>query len=130
MAITYQDILSFAKDSMNREDEVGYRNAISRAYYAVYHRAYPSMKYGPNNSHQGLIDYLVQADTSEREAYDRKDLLALSYALQSMKGMRVIADYNLDHGNMTMINAQISIATGEKTIKRLLGMEATRKICS
>lgn len=127
MAVTYLDILNFSKGCMKAENEVGYRNAISRAYYAAYHCIYPSMAYGPQDSHQGLIDYLARSDTSAREQYDKKDLLALHYALKNMKGMRVVADYSLNNGEMNMINAKANIATSEKAINKMLEMKSLKK---
>lgn len=119
MAVTYIDILSFAKDCINRDDEVGYRNAISRAYYAAYHCVYPLIRYGPKGSHQGLINYLLQADSAKKESCNKKTLLALAYAMQNLKGMRVIADYSLNNENMNKVNASSSIITSEKLINKI-----------
>lgn len=126
MAITYLDILEFSKNCMKLESETGYRNAISRSYYAAYHCVYPSMVHGPQDSHQGLINYLARSDTPEREKYEKRDLLALHYALQNMKGMRVVADYSLANDGMSMINAKTNIATSEKAINKILEMKSDK----
>ncbi|QHP76218.1 hypothetical protein EKQ45_09720 [Proteus vulgaris] len=126
MAITCLDILEFSKGCIEIENEVGYRNAISRSYYAAYHCIYPMMMHGPQDSHQGLIDYLARSDSAEREKYNKKDLLVLHYALKNMKGMRVIADYHLTCDGMNKINAKANIATSEKTINKMLEMKSNK----
>ena len=47
MPVTSNDFISFAKDCSSRKDEIGYRNAIARAYYGAYHHILPYMKHGP-----------------------------------------------------------------------------------
>lgn len=97
MPITCRELLGFAKDCLDRNDEVGYRNAISRAYYAAYHCVYPALRYGPKDNHQGLIDYLLGDGSKGSEEYDENTLKAIGFMLQTLKDNRIIADYRLDN---------------------------------
>lgn len=122
MTVSSQDFISFAKDCITRNDDIGFRNAVGRAYYGAYHHVNGLMTNGPRSSHQGLIDYLKKSSWRENnEAYDKKYLVALSYALQSLKDQRVIADYELS-ANFVEMDANISVVTAEKLIEKCTDM--------
>ncbi|WP_340617466.1 hypothetical protein [Xenorhabdus entomophaga] len=118
MPITCQDLLNFAEDCFSRKDEVGYRNATSRAYYAAYHNVYPVMKSGPKDNHQGLIDYLKTDSWKGNEAYNKADLIALGHMLQNLKDNRIVSDYNLSH-NVKEVDAKVAIATSRKVLEKV-----------
>ncbi|MDE9544769.1 hypothetical protein [Xenorhabdus bovienii] len=118
MSITCQDLLSFAEDCFSRKDEVGFRNAISRAYYAAYHNVYPAMQGGPKDNHQGLIDYLKTESWKDNEEYKKPDLLALGYMLQTLKDNRILSDYKLSH-DVKKIDAEMAIATSRKVLEKI-----------
>ena len=37
MSVSGQDFIEFAKKCLQFNDEIGYRNAVGRSYYGVYH---------------------------------------------------------------------------------------------
>lgn len=116
MPVTSHEILQFAKDCIVRKDEVGFRNAIARAYYSAYHHVSPLMNSGPKASHQGLINYLKEDSwRDDNEPYDKRSLIAISYVLQSLKDQRVRADYVLD-ADIKELDADVAVRTAEKMI--------------
>ncbi|HBW6190077.1 TPA: hypothetical protein ME995_000253 [Klebsiella pneumoniae] len=118
MPVTSNDFISFAKDCSSRKDEIGYRNAIARAYYGAYHHVLPYMKHGPKDNHQGLIDYLsTMAWKDGAEAYPKATLMALGYALQSLKDQRIICDYRLEL-TVEELEANVAVRTAEKLLQR------------
>jgi len=127
MPITSPEIIDFAKDCLSRQDEVGYRNAIARSYYGAYHLVKGMMVNGPKDNHQGLIDYLRGDACRGHESYNRKNLLALSYALQSMKDQRIISDYFLDE-TVDLVQAQTAIITAEKLVARCLDINSEKEV--
>lgn len=121
MPVLAEDFISFAHDCISRSDEIGFRNAIGRAYYGAYHLVNPLMKQGPKENHQGLIDYLKGDAARGSEDYDRRYLIAISYILQSLKDQRVICDYDLS----TSINetqAKTAIVTANKLVVKCTEM--------
>ncbi|PHM46616.1 hypothetical protein [Xenorhabdus miraniensis] len=125
MSITCQDLLNFAEDCSSRNDEVGYRNAISRAYYAAYHNVYPAMQGGPKDNHQGLIDYLKTDSWKGNEIYNKTDLIALGYMLQSLKDNRILSDYKLSH-DMNETDARVAITTSKKVFEKITEMTKSK----
>lgn len=118
MSVTSNDFLLFAKDCITRSDEIGYRNAVARAYYAAYHHVLPCMEHGPKDSHQGLIDYLKgDAWRASSEKYERTSLAALAIALQSLKDQRIVSDYCLD-SDIDKLSANTAVRTAEKLMDR------------
>lgn len=97
MATDCTEFLDFAKDCLKRNDEIGDRNAIGRAYYAAYHAVCPILKSGPKDEHQGLINYLKLNSWRGNEVYEKNTLIGLGYALQTLKDSRIIADYRLNN---------------------------------
>ncbi|KKF38466.1 hypothetical protein [Hafnia alvei] len=118
MPVTSNDFLSFAKDCVSRSDEIGYRNAIARAYYAAYHHVLPCMEHGPKDNHQGLIDYLKgDAWRASSEKYERSSLVGLAMALQSLKDQRILSDYNLN-SDFDKLSADTAVRTAEKLMDK------------
>lgn len=117
MSVNSADIIAFAKDCEKRKDEIGFRNAISRSYYGAYHHVLPCLTYGPKDSHQGLIDYLLTVSWKGNESYDKSHLIGLGHALQALKDKRIISDYDLGD-TVTELDANTSIKTAEKLISR------------
>lgn len=96
MSVSPIDILNSARAMISAgEGEISVRNAISRAYYAVYHRARQTFPPAPEfmagaggGVHKAYIDQLQQA---EKGSMERK----VGVALNGMKGKRTKADYHL-----------------------------------
>lgn len=110
MSVTPSDFLDSAqKLAAAGNDEMSQRNAISRAYYAAYHRSCASLppeKTGGNTGmHRSYINQLMAADpgTIERNA---------GVKLNSIYSRRIRADYRL-HENLSVgaVAMQISAAT-------------------
>lgn len=70
--VNSSDFIAFAKDCEKRNDEIGYRNAVARAYYGAYHHVLPCLTMGPKESHQGLIDYLVNDAWKGNEPFEKE----------------------------------------------------------
>lgn len=81
------------------------------------------MVYAPHDSHQGLINYLKQSDSPSREGKGKNKLIALAYALQNMKDMRVVADYYLSSDAMNKTTAKSCIQMSENVIGKILTIE-------
>ncbi|MBS4690091.1 hypothetical protein [Aeromonas veronii] len=114
MSVLSKNFLDFAIDSAKRADEIGYRNAVARSYYAIFHEAQEKMVSLPNYSahaHDGLIQYLK--NPAKDEPYDKAVLRGLAAMLQQQKGKRVIADYYLNR-DVSESDALESIKTAER----------------
>ena len=125
MPVNSQDFLGFAKDCHQRNDEIGYRNAIARSYYGAYHHVLPCMVNGPKDSHQGLINYL-QGDASRgSEVYEARYLKGISFILSQLKAQRIVADYRLDQ-SVTSKQSEVAILTTERLFAKCTDMLKSR----
>ncbi|MHB9807034.1 hypothetical protein [Pantoea ananatis] len=112
MPVTSYDFIAFANNCIQRNDEIGFRNAVGRAYYGAYHHAIAKLANGPKDSHSDLISYL-QGDAWRvpTEIFDKRKMIALSHILLSMKSQRTLSDYKLndvidvDDANLAITNA-------------------------
>ena len=96
MPINCKDFLSLANDSLERGDEIGYRNAISRAYYCAFHAIKSAIDFeAPKGkpTHETLINYLVSANKDEKIPYLK--LRSLGYRLAAQRKLRSKSDYQL-----------------------------------
>lgn len=125
MPVNSADFIAFAKDCEKRKDEIGYRNAIARAYYGAYHHVLPCLTCGPKENHQGLINYLVNEAWKGNEPFAKSNLIGLGYALQSLKDQRTVCDYRLDR-TITSTQSRTAIKTAEKLIKRCVDMTESK----
>lgn len=99
MALNDKFFLASAITNFNLGDEIGYRNAISRAYYSTYHKSLTRITRMPraNGSHHAaLIKYLESKECSENEGYQAETLKELAACMRQLRGMRNRSDYNLD----------------------------------
>jgi uncharacterized protein (UPF0332 family) len=121
MSISPLDILDFAERCSKNQQEVDYRNAIARAYYASYHRVLAHMKNAPSSkgisAHQSLLDYLNK-DAHELEvSLKSAESKALGYMLLSLKIRRGASDYKL--GDMfTQAQAETAIQDAKKIFSK------------
>ncbi|MDA5483107.1 hypothetical protein PGS49_21035 [Yersinia intermedia] len=121
MTINSNDFICFANDCMARKDEIGYRNAIARSYYGVYHHVRGMLKNGPKENHQGLINYLDTESWKGNEEYEKNSLRGLSIMLQMMKDKRVVADYSLKT-TVTIVDAEESLKTAGRVMAKCQAM--------
>lgn len=98
MPINCKDFLSLANNSFERRDEIGYRNAISRAYYCAFHAIKFAIDFeAPKGkpTHESLIRYLVSANNTS-EKIPSLELRSLGYRLAAQRKLRSKSDYQLD----------------------------------
>lgn len=118
MPVTSNDFIELAKFCASRKDEIGYRNAVARAYYGAYHHVVPHLEHGPKDNHQGLIDYLTtMAWRDGSEPFPKNALIGLGMALQSLKDQRIVSDYRLD-ATITELDSNVAIKTAEKLLQK------------
>lgn len=93
MAINNSVFLKFALDCYGRNDEIGFRNSISRSYYAMYHKSLANVEMPccTANHHSALINY-IDALGNEKD----QKMKEAARLLRLMRKARNDADYNLD----------------------------------
>lgn len=127
MSVNSKDFLDFAADSLTRGDEIGFRNAVARSYYAMFHEVRSMLSSLPNftsHAHDGLISYLTQPDKSEQ--FDKMALRALAAMLRQQKGKRAIADYDVNNV-VSESDAKESIRMAEKLFQKCEDMRNPAK---
>ncbi|NYT61267.1 hypothetical protein H0A66_02850 [Alcaligenaceae bacterium] len=104
MSISERDLIDLAKASYEyAQDEVDHRSAISRAYYAAYHRCldfHSRLPYGGKEPRGGggVHDKLIHRlknPTITNEALSAQSC-ELGHKLQTLKMRRNVADYRLE----------------------------------
>ena len=117
MPISPEELLSFAEDIHAKDEscEVHRRSAISRYYYAMYHKAKSILKLEPllytKSDHENLIRYL-QNDARDDEDHNFRALFMLGESLRQERDRRNLADYDLDVA-ITKINTETSKDTAK-----------------
>lgn len=99
MSIKDEDFFASAITSFKLDSEIGYRNAISRAYYSTYHKSLARVTKMPKargSHHAALINYLESQECCKNEKYPAETLKELARSMRQLRGMRNRADYNLD----------------------------------
>jgi uncharacterized protein (UPF0332 family) len=99
MPVNANDFLDIASDALSLNTEIGFRNAISRSYYSMFHRAKSSLRNHPQDirsAHQKLIDYLLSPEAARMEGVDAVVLRQMASCLHQRRELRVLADYNLN----------------------------------
>ncbi|CAA0158504.1 hypothetical+protein [Escherichia coli] len=140
MPVAINCFLDMARCSIENNGEQWTRNAISRAYYTMYHSALLLTDgYIPTQDEHGqklqggvharLSEYLCgeQAATSHR--LDRNAAKKVGLKLKTAHHRRVIADYNLDK-KVNRIDACSTIKDAEDLQTLIAGMIDTRKSAS
>lgn len=128
MPVNPSEIFNSATNYIRESDEVSWRNAVSRAYYAFFHHVCGSLQCLPTpprgcGTHKNLTEYLVNASEHD-EGIERTILRKTSYQLNQAKTLRVKADYHV----MKEYSRQVSLAdfqtiesfykTAKDTLKR------------
>ncbi|EKN4026312.1 hypothetical protein [Yersinia kristensenii] len=99
MALNNNDFLLSAIANFKFNNEVGYRNAISRAYYSTYHKSLSQVVKMPatrSSHHVALIQYLASEQCFQNEQYEEETLKELSRCMKQLRNARNKADYKLD----------------------------------
>lgn len=134
MSINACDFIRIAKRGIEVcDDEMGYRNAISRAYYSIYHSAsslvterkipkyngkdMPNVKGG---THLKLAYYLTDEENN-KEPFSRNDMAVIAVKLKMTKMLRTTADYFLKR-TVTVEDAEYMIIEAEGIIEKVKTM--------
>ena len=92
MSVTPTEILEAAKGFAKGNSEVDWRNAVSRAYYAAYHRSMLIVEgLGVAIEGGGVHRMLVDTLTENRNS----NIKAVGYMLEECRRYRVRADYRI-----------------------------------
>lgn len=98
MPTTSFEFLESAERCCAEDCEIGYRNAISRAYYAMYHEVKGNLTSLPSYSrdhHSNLIGYLRNKAENKLEPFEASKLKSMAYKLEQQRLSRNDADYDL-----------------------------------
>lgn len=117
MAVKASDFIAVAEACVQLGSEIGYRNAVARSYYAMYHQVLDLLAEQPYQKngvgvHSSLIQYLQ--NPSPEEECDRTNLKRLALMLKAAKTNRVKADYNLDSTIFNKCVSEDAIASAQR----------------
>lgn len=122
MSVNGSDFVDFAKECMVHENEIGFRNAIGRAYYGLYHEICGMLQSCPPTTHSGVSDYLISSSwKGERERYEKMDLISLGAILKQQHTKRKWADYDIKT-NVKKSDAESCLTTVEKAMEKIKKM--------
>lgn len=124
MSVLPKDFLDHAAKLAGSEDEIDWRNCVSRAYYAAYHRASQSVDLCPTNDHIAMGSHERLAERFKLHGATGAKAIAL--VLCTMKRQRHFADYEIeDNFDRGLANTQVEIC---KTLNdRLAAFDNTYK---
>jgi uncharacterized protein (UPF0332 family) len=131
MSIVSQDFLVSSKSCLDLGSEVDFRNAVSRAYYAMYHEAKGSLTCQPNYSgsqHSNLIGYLKNKSENKLEPYDSYQMKLLGYRLDQQRKARHEADYDLDSVEVNQLIAEVAIGTAEEFFESWSSLKTAKAV--
>lgn len=108
MSVDHKDFAQIANILAQGSSEIEWRVSASKAYYSAFHHAQKSADLCPSNSHLGgMGDH--QRLSNRYELLNTKGAKSISYALNAMKKVRHIADYELnDAFQQSMAEKQLS----------------------
>ncbi|QHP58532.1 hypothetical protein [Pectobacterium carotovorum] len=96
MSVQGRDFILAARQCFDLKNEIGYRNSISRSYYALYHETCNMLSHCPPTTHEGVVSYLLEDARRKKESYELTSLIQLGAVLRQQKIKRKKADYNLN----------------------------------
>lgn len=137
MTIASQDILVVAKKICELSCEAGYRSAISRAYYSIYHggleweKSFPNFgsNVGPQGGvHQQLINRLRNPAPEMKDADLRGLSRRIAARLDALRTKRKAADYMLTAEGHEAIDAANCCAQAEDVLRKIKGQTAPESI--
>lgn len=123
MSIRGRNFIDFADRCLEHGDEIGYRNAVGRAYYGAYHEVSGILeKAFFVHTHQSIRDYLTKESWLKgNEPFDKMMLISLGSRLKQMHTNRVSADYDLAE-TFSDIDAQAALIQAKKFIEDMDSM--------
>ena len=112
MPVKYHEFIDSAESMLDAGTEISFRNAISRAYYGLYHFAKTKADEKAwfdyvSSSHQGLID-----------RYKNNGQTQISYVLADLHKVRCKADYEMDR-SFDNVNTEYNVDRCKKLIKKI-----------
>jgi uncharacterized protein (UPF0332 family) len=133
MAVEYSCFVELAKNSISNSGEMWTRNAISRAYYSMYHSALrvvhgvvPKVDRHGNQinggSHTRFFTYLTSGDASLEHNLDPVETKKLGLKLKTNHFHRVTADYKLSEkvNRLTAQNCIQDVDEIERMVTQLI----------
>ncbi|MES9900702.1 MAG: hypothetical protein ABW148_17025 [Sedimenticola sp.] len=134
MSVNTDDLIEFAKSHIDTKDETCLRAALSRAYYAMHHRAKDSVhhcsdiqfKKGDGGSHLYLIK---RFNTVNKKFHGQAKAREISSLLSKAKRIREEADYEL---NLTIPTFKLKMLIGfaEKLHKEAAALDSMHESVS
>ncbi|WP_025122477.1 MULTISPECIES: hypothetical protein [unclassified Serratia (in: enterobacteria)] len=122
MTISGKDFLDSSTHCLENECEAGFRNAVSRAYYSMFHKAHEELSNIPrcnNNHHANLIKYMKGDLGKPEEKLSAARLKILGYELRQMRQARNESDYKLVEASINKNVAIESIETAKHFFERI-----------
>lgn len=124
MPVTHDCFLDIARDSVDKSGEQWVRNAVSRAYYSMFHSALRlTGGYVPDEddkgarlmggTHQRFADYLCDGAAAQKYSLDVTEIKKIGLALKTAHHKRVTADYKLNR-KINKIDALTTIKSAEE----------------
>ncbi|MEN4196851.1 hypothetical protein [Serratia marcescens] len=129
MPIKSNDFLVSADECKKCGNEAGYRNAISRAYYAMYHETLHTLQSVPrysSNHHSNLIGYLKTKAENKLEPYDPNKMKVLGYNLDQQRKARHEADYEVSHVTVSEDMASAAIESANLYFQEWSNLKAAK----
>ncbi|NUL39367.1 hypothetical protein [Kosakonia sacchari] len=123
MSIKGRDFIDFADRCIKQGDEIGYRNAIGRAYYGAYHEVSSILEKAVFvHTHKSIREYLIERSWLKgNEPFDKMTLISLGSRLKQMHTNRIAADYDLKD-TISDVDAQAALIVAQKFINDLDSM--------
>jgi uncharacterized protein (UPF0332 family) len=119
MSVSGKDFLNIAENCQEQHTEIGYRMAVGRSYYSMYHSVKDILQsqipnYKDGGVHFKLTEHLL--DANNNEPHDRTKLKSLCYKLRQGKEFRCEADYNLNSTQMNLELSEQQLAQAKRVI--------------
>lgn len=129
MPISHDSFLEIAQDSLGKDGELWVRNAISRAYYSLYHSALrltdgyvPETDINglklPGGVHQRFANYLCDGIAASDFSLDSAEVKRIGLALKAAHHRRVSSDYKLDK-KINKIDALSTISSVQEMTSKI-----------
>lgn len=123
MSIQGKDFIDASRACLDTKSESGFRSAISRAYYAMYHETCCILTCCPPTTHDGVVKYLTSDARRKGEPYELMSLTQLGAVLKQQKIKRKRADYELAE-TITQTEAEGSISVVDKMLTKIAEMKS------
>ncbi|EAC2092355.1 TPA: hypothetical protein PRR39_002043 [Escherichia coli] len=125
MSVTGQNFIEFADKCIAFGDEIGFRNAVGRSYYGVFHEICSKLEHCyVLTSHEGVRKYLMSEAQCKKEPYDKTALRKIGVLLHHLHVQRKWADYTLER-DLTKADAESAMKSAKEAMKQIKTMHET-----